>query len=170
MGLEALLGTDDARSVVEIMARMPGAPGLRKAALRYVGLFAPNSQRLRWGRVEKLLGELTTMMESGRIERNGRTWPAPLDYWQAALDAVLANTAIRRPLKGHGYLLEVLAGLANKAEGVQEAKAEETKQHVSQTRGKQEVTTVGRAVMPADIQSQLRQFTGKEGTSDGNQA
>jgi hypothetical protein len=120
MGLEALLGTDDARGVVELMARMPGSPALRKGLLRYVGLFAPAKQRLRWGRAEALLTELQAMMDAGRIERNGRTWPAPLDYWQMALDAVLANTTLRRPLKSHGYLLEILAGLADKAEARQE--------------------------------------------------
>lgn len=116
MGLEALLGADDARGVVEILARLPGPPALRKALLRYVGLFAPAKQKLRWGRVEALLGEVLAMLEAGRIERNGRVWPAPLDYWQMALEAVLANTTLRRPLKSHGYLLEILAGLADKAE------------------------------------------------------
>ncbi len=122
--LEVYLGTDDARGVVEIMARMPGPPSLRKSALRYVALFAPASQRLRWGRVEKLLGELVEMIESGRVERNGRNWPAPVDYWQHGIDAVLANSALRRPLKSHGYLLEVIAGHANSAEAQAERKQE----------------------------------------------
>lgn len=120
LALETLLGTDDARGVVELLARMPGPPALRKGALRYVGLFAPASQRLRWGRVEKLLGELAAMMEAGRIERSGRVWPAPLDYWQQALDEITSNTNLRRPIKSHGYLLEILAGLADRADAAQE--------------------------------------------------
>lgn len=120
MGLEAILGADDARGVVEILARMPGSPTLRKGLLRYVGLFAPAKQRLRWGRVEGLLAEVLAMIEAGRIERNGRVWPAPLDYWQMAIEAVLANAHLRRPLKSHGYLLEILAGLADKAEAAGE--------------------------------------------------
>lgn len=116
MPLETILGTDDARGVVEIMARMPGPPALRKAALRYVALFAPATQRLRWGRAEKLLGELADMIDAGRIERSGRNWPAPIEYWQNGIDAVLANPALRRPLKGHGYLLEIIAAHANSAE------------------------------------------------------
>ena len=120
LALEALLGTDDARGVVELLARLPGPPPLRKALLRYVGLFAPASQRLRWGRVERLLAEVAAMLEAGRIERNGRAWPAPLDYWQEGLDVVLANAQLRRPLKSHGYLLEVIAGLADRHEAAQE--------------------------------------------------
>jgi len=119
-GLEAFLGMDDARGVVGIMAACPGAPSVRKALLRYVAMFAPASQRLRWGRVEKLLGEMVAMMEAARIERNGRVWPAPLEYWEAGLDAVLANTTLRRPLKSHGYLLEVIAGMADKADAAEE--------------------------------------------------
>lgn len=120
MGLEALLGTDDARGVVELLARLPGPPALRKSLLRYVGLFAPARQKLRWGRVEKLLAELADLVEAGRIERNGRVWPAPLDYWQQALDEIAANPNLRRPLKSHGYLLEILAGLADRADAAQE--------------------------------------------------
>lgn len=139
MGLEAILGADDARGVVEILARMPGSPSLRKGLLRYVGLFAPAKQRLRWGRVESLLAEVLAMIETGRIERNGRTWPAPLDYWQMAIDAVLANAHLRRPLKSHGYLLEILAGLADKAEG----RAEHDR--LTQGRGETPIGGVGAA-------------------------
>ena len=125
--LEVYLGTDDARGVVEIMARMPGPPALRKSALRYVALFAPASQRLRWGRVERLLSELVAIMETGRVERQGRNWPAPIDYWQHGIDAVLANATLRRPLKSHGYLLEVIAGHANSTEAQAERRSEATR-------------------------------------------
>lgn len=133
MGLEALLGADDARGVVDLLARMPGPPTLRKSSLRYVGLFAPASQRLRWGRVEKLLEELVAMMETGRVERKGRVWAAPLDYWQDALDAVIGNANLRRPLKSHGYLLEVLVGRSDTAEAQAEERTEQQRQGTAGT-------------------------------------
>lgn len=116
MGLEAMLGTANARGVVALMARMPGPPALRLAVLRYVGLFAPAKRQLAWDRVERLLGEVVAMMESGRVERGGVTHAAPLDYWASALDALFAMPSLRRPLKTHGLLLEILVGLAGKAD------------------------------------------------------
>lgn len=124
MGLEAMLGTDDARGVVEALASMPGPPLLRKSVLRYVGLFAPASQKLRWDRAERLLREVAEMMAVARIERGGRVWPAPIDYWQQAFDAIFTMATLRRPLKSHGLLLEIIAGLAAKAEAGAETKRE----------------------------------------------
>jgi hypothetical protein len=123
-------------------------------------LFAPAKQRLRWGRVESLLAELLAMIESGRIERNGRVWPVPLDYWQMAIEAVLANTHLRRPLKSHGYLLEILAGLADKAEAKAEIRTEQARQGHAGTGGaEQRAERTGKAEMPASIRDQLSQIT-----------
>jgi len=160
MGLEALLGADDARGVVELLARMPGPPTLRKGLLRYVGLFAPAKQRLRWGRVESLLAEVLVMIEAGRVERNGRTWPAPLDYWQMAVEAVLANAHLRRPLKSHGYLLEIIAGLADKAEAKAETRTEQIRQGHAGTGGAaKQAERTGKAEMPQSIRDQLSNIT-----------
>lgn len=160
MGLEAILGADDARGVVEILARMPGSPTLRKGLLRYVGLFAPAKQRLRWGRVESLLDEVLGMVESGRVERNGRSWPAPLDYWQMGIEVILANTTLRRPLKSHGYLLEIIAGLADKAEAKAESRTEQTRQGHAGTGGAaKQAERTGKAEMPQSIREQLSQLT-----------
>lgn len=168
MGLEALLGADDARGVVEIMSSMPGSPQLRKAVLRYLGLFAPAKQKLRWDRAERLLAEVVGMMEAGRIERGGRAWPAPLDYWQQALDAIFAMRSLRRPLKGHGLLLEILSGLSDKAEAGQEAKAEAARQHQALARGQSKPVQVGRAAMPESVRKQLDKFT-KGGSAHADQ-
>jgi len=121
MGLEALLGTANARGVVALMARAPGTPALRLALLRYVGLFAPAKRQIGWDRVEKLLGEVVEMMESGRVQRAGQNFAAPLDYWQAALDALFAMPSLRRPLKTHGLLLEIIVSQASKADAKAEA-------------------------------------------------
>ena len=135
MGLEAILGSDDARGVVALMARIPGPPALRKALLRYVGLFAPAKRQIGWGRVERLLGEVVEMLERGTIARNGQVYAAPLDYWAAALDTLFVLPGLRRPLKTHGLLLEIITGLASKAD----AKAESATQ-----RGTRGETPIGR--------------------------
>lgn len=80
MGLEALLGTANARGVVALMARAPGTPALRLALLRYVGLFSPEKRQIGWYRVEKLLGEVVEMMETSRVTRAGQNFAAPLEY------------------------------------------------------------------------------------------
>lgn len=152
MGLEALLGEANARGVVALMARMPGPPALRLGVLRYVGLFAPAKRQIGWDRVERLLGEVVEMMETGRIQREGRTWPAPLDYWSAALDALFAMPTLRRLLKGHGLLLEILFGMAQKADAKAESAALRT------GRGETPVGTSGahREFAPAPEQKKPR--------------
>jgi hypothetical protein len=56
---------------------------------------------------------------AAQIERNGRTWPAPLEYWKAALEHMVQlrdQAKLQLPLKSHGYLLEVIVGMGDKAE------------------------------------------------------
>lgn len=100
--------------------------------LAYVGLFAPARNRMSIARKVKLLLELLPMIESGSVERRGRPWAASRDAWHAAIDLVLAQRDARKltlPLTSHGYLLEVLAGLADKAEAQQEGQVEHDRRH-----------------------------------------
>lgn len=159
--LDVLIGNDGAREAVMAALQIPAPIG--KLLVQYVALFRPAQRQLSFDRVANILGELLPMIEAAKIERNGRTWPAPLDYWKAALEDMLAKRdKLTLPLKSHGYLLEVISGLANKAEGVQETKAEETKQHQSHARGKCDPVKPGRTLMPESITQQLRDFTGKK--------
>lgn len=119
-GLEVVLGQDDARGVVRELARCPADAATRKALLRYCALHAPASQRLRWSRVEAILAEINGWMETARIERGGRVWAAPPSVYLAAIEAIEAMPALRRPLKGHGLLLEILTGFADRADAAEE--------------------------------------------------
>lgn len=125
-GLEVALGQDDARGVVRELARCPADAATRKALLRYAALHAPASQRLRWNRVEAILAQINAWMETTRIERAGRVWSAPPAIYLAAIETIEAMPTLRRPLKGHGLLLEVLSGMSNKSEA-----AAERAQHTS---------------------------------------
>jgi len=173
--LDVLLANDGARDAVMVALQLPAQLG--KLLIQYVALFRPAERQLSFDRLANILGGLLPMIESGRVERSGRTWPAPLEYWRAALEDITSKRdKLTLPLKSHGYLLEIIAGLANKAEGAQEAKTEQGKLHTSQARGmsqplavgavslagKQEVATPGRVEMPAGVRQQLKDFTGKE--------
>lgn len=96
----------------------------------YVRLFTPPKRVLSNLRLVKLLKELLPMIRAAKIERSGRTWSAPQDYWKMALEEMLAkrdNGTLTLPLKSHGYLLAIIEGYGNKAEAKQEAQQEDRK-------------------------------------------
>ena len=96
--------------------------------LKYIALFTPPKQRLTSAKKLKLLMQLLPDLERKAIPHKGRDWPAPLDAWAQAIDQMLAARDAQRlelPMKGHGYLYAVLAGMADKHEAAQEAKREE---------------------------------------------
>jgi hypothetical protein len=114
--LDAVLAHDAARAaLVRALDHTP----LGRRLVRYLALFRPAKRALSWERTAQILTELLDMVEAARITRDGRVWPAPPAYWEAALDEILARRdagQLRTPLKSHGYLLEIIAGLGNRAE------------------------------------------------------
>lgn len=125
--LEALLTDVSAREAVAAALALP-AP-LADRVLRYLALFRPAQRALSWDRAAKLLQELLGAVKAGHVERKGRSWAAPLELWQAALDQMLAGREqLTLPLKSHGYLFEVVAGLSSRAEARGEARQEERRQ------------------------------------------
>jgi hypothetical protein len=122
MTLDVLVAHEGAREAVLVALQLPAPLG--KLLVQYLAMFRPGKRQLSWERVGSILGELRGPIEEARIDRGGRSWPAPLDYWKAALEHMvqLRDTGkLQLPLKSHGYLLEVIAGMANKAEGKVEA-------------------------------------------------
>lgn len=96
--------------------------------VQYIALFRPTQRQLSFVRVASLLGELLPLIEAAKIERNGRTWAAPLDYWKLALEEMLAKRdKLTLPLKSHGYLLAIIEGYSNKAEAKHETQTEARK-------------------------------------------
>jgi hypothetical protein len=121
--LEGLLTDAAARQAVAAALELPA--GLGERLLRYLGLFRPQGRALAWDRAARLLEELRAAIDAGQIERNGQTWPAPLDYWRLALDQMLdGRPNLALPLKSHGYLYEIIAGMARKAGEQRAARAE----------------------------------------------
>jgi hypothetical protein len=121
MTLDVLVATQSARDAVVAALAVPAPLG--RLLVRYLVLFRTSRRQLSWDRVAAILGELLPMIEAGQISRSGRVWPAPQEYWSQAISHMLQQAEAGKltlPLKSHGYLLEVIAGMGNKAEGKQE--------------------------------------------------
>ena len=121
--IEGLLADQSAREAVIAALGLPGALGER--LVRYVSLFRPRERALSWERAARLLRELNAAVSAGQIERDGRVYPAPLDYWKLAIDQMLdQRDKLKRPLKSHGYLFEIIIGLSQKADEKHAARQE----------------------------------------------
>lgn len=98
-----------------------------RQVLLYIGLFTPPRQRLTAAKKFKLLYQLAPDLERRAITFKGRDWAAPPPAWSLAIDQMLASRAAGRlelPMKGHGYLYAMLAGMADKAEASVEQQRE----------------------------------------------
>lgn len=117
MTLDVLIGHEGAREAVLAALQLPAPLG--KLLVQYLAMFRPRKRQLSWARVSALLEELRVPIAAAEISRNGRTWPAPLEYWRAALEHMVLlrdQGKLQLPLKTHGYLLEVIVGMSDKAE------------------------------------------------------
>ena len=95
--------------------------------LQYITLFTPPKTRLTAAKKIKLLLQLLPDLERGAIHHKGREWQAPHAAWAAAIDQMIdARNAgrLELPMKGHGYLYTVIAGMANQFEAAAEAQRE----------------------------------------------
>lgn len=122
--LDVLIGHEGARDAVMAALALPAPLG--KLLVRYIALFRPAQRNLSMDRLAGLLQELQPMIADAKIERAGRIWSAPQDYWKMALeDMVAKRDKLTLPLKSHGYLLAIIEGYGLKAE----CKAEQTKEN-----------------------------------------
>ena len=171
MSLDGLIATEAARDAVIAALGLPAPLG--KLILQYVGMFRPPKRQLSWDRVAALFSELALPMAHGKFDRKGRTWPAPLEYWRAALEEILAKRdALRLPLRSHGYLFEVLVGYAAKAEAGDETLREASRAHGhQQTRwGAGAIDEVLARQMPEHVKEQLERIGAKfKKDGDGDQ-
>lgn len=121
MPLDVMLTHQESRGALARLVAISVPHG--QLVLRYLGLFQVGQRRLQQRRVVSLLEELLPDMERGSIERHGRLWAAPLVVWRDALERVLEardKGLLALPLTSHGYLYQVIAGTADKAEAQQE--------------------------------------------------
>ncbi|KIP19207.1 hypothetical protein KY49_3316 [Burkholderia sp. MSHR3999] len=165
MSLDVLLADDAPREALNaIVDAHPAGETFIKPLLRYISLFAPSKSQMSHSRIAALISELAPMIRAAQIERNGRTWPCPIDYWRLGFEHMLAQRDLGRiklPLKSHGYLLEVLAGFSDKAESRAETHLERQRQGHAGL-GTPEARTSPAAAVPAVVaaaESGSRQIT-----------
>lgn len=146
--LEAALNDVAARKAVIRAFELTDIGGL---LVRYVQLFKPAKQALSMARLAKLIDEIVPMIREAQATRGGTIYPAPKQYWQQGIETVLASRdKLNLPLKSHGYLLEIIAGLSNKAAAAQELKKEARKRNrTTKPEGK-------KSKMPAHVTESFR--------------
>lgn len=101
-------------------------PALGRAVIRYLALHKPAKQALRLARAAKLAEEVIALATAPEVCRHGTARPNRTAYWVQAIEQMTeARGKLRLPLSGHGYLVEVAAGLADQADAVAERAREE---------------------------------------------
>lgn len=132
MSLDVVFADDAPREALNaIVAAHPAGDSFIRPMLRYIGLFAPAKSQMSHSRMAALIKELSPMIRAAQFERNGRVWVCPIDVWRTGFEHMLATRdegRLNLPLKSHGYLLEVLAGLIDRAESRAETHTERQRQ------------------------------------------
>lgn len=106
--LDALVANQAASDALNAALLVNGELG--KALIGYLGLFRPVKTSLTFERVATILNELSPMITAGKIQRDGREFPAPAESWIYAINQMLASRqTLKLPMKSHGYLLEIIA-------------------------------------------------------------
>lgn len=132
MSLDVVLADDAPReALAAIIDAHPAGDSFVKPMLRYVGLFAPPKSQMSHSRMATLIRELAPLIRAAQFERNGRTWVCPIEYWRQGFEHMLVmrdDGRLNLPLKSHGYLFEVLAGLIDRVEARAESLTERQRQ------------------------------------------
>lgn len=139
--------------------------------LQYVALFTPARQRLTAAKKIKLILQLLPDLERQAISHKGREWRAPLEAWAQAIDQMLAARDAQRlelPMKGHGYLYAILAGMADQHEAQAERQREAERRagpRQASTHGPLRVTDVVPGLVPLQQPAATPAPTTAPGTS-----
>lgn len=135
--LESIIGHQGARDALLALATLhPSATRLPMLSVRYVGLFAPAKQKMRFDRLAAVLDEIKALISTGTVEWDGITYAAPLPYWMDAMEAMLARQAeMELPLRNHNYLRKVVSGNLRRDQAAAERKQEDQRTGRTQTGG-----------------------------------
>lgn len=107
--LDALVANEAASQALNAALLINGELG--RVLIGYLGLFRPAKSSLTFERVATILNELSPMIISGKIQRDGREFSAPPEAWIYGINQMLASRqTLKLPMKSHGYLLEIIAG------------------------------------------------------------
>ncbi|MBF0139813.1 MAG: hypothetical protein HQL74_05985 [Magnetococcales bacterium] len=119
--LEAWSGNVAARGALAAIAQLPGE--VVRHIPHYLALFRPaSSQGISWENAHKVVMELGALIAKGTVVHTHRVARScPPTIWAEALATMLAQAGhVKRPLKGHGYLITIAYELADKADAQRE--------------------------------------------------
>ncbi|WP_273456380.1 hypothetical protein [Nevskia ramosa] len=112
---EAVFGDVDAAAALQLAGELD--PVIAKAVWHYLALHRLGTRALSWPRTEKLLREMLDLTRQPTIRRRHRDWTMTPAMWREGMEQMQAQRdKLVLPLKGHGYLLEIVADLADKTE------------------------------------------------------
>jgi len=126
--LNQALEDADARRLMDLIKDIQ--PVVIRPYFRYLKLFKPQKQGLRWSKMLTLTKELAPMIKDAQIKHNHAIYAVPPTAWADAMNDLVDNPSatLKLPLKGHGYLLSILSAGAEKVAAKAERKEEEKKQ------------------------------------------
>lgn len=143
--LEHLVGhLDDEQAFARLVAL---SVPMAHLVVRYIGLFAPEKQRLTLRKKVRLIQQLLPDLQRQTITHKGREWSAPHENWAKGIEQMLAARAAGRldlPMTGHGYLYAILAGMADKVE----AQGEQLRETERRTGARQDTVQVRGQTLP----------------------
>ena len=127
--LLAACDTADGREFFEAVVALP-APAI-KPVLRYLELFSPPQRGLSWGRLNRLLRDLQEPLKRGELRRDGKLYTAPVSTWLAAMTHLVEDPpqTLTLPLRSHGYLLQIIAGRAERVAAATEQARIDSQRH-----------------------------------------
>lgn len=165
--LEAGLNDADARRCVVLVGELP--PAIARLVVPYLRLFAPPTRGLTWSRAARLLEDLVPHVTAGEVSRRGSTYPAPPEHWLRGLQTVLdQREQLRLPLRGHGYLIEILVGQAEKMAAKAETQREVDRQAARHRPTRPAVRPTEPAAARAHMQAVLGTLKGSRKGGDGD--
>lgn len=136
---------------------MPASLGTRVTA--YLRLFSPPKKTLTTTKALRLLSELRAAIAAGQVERHGRAWPAPVNYWQMALDELLdKRDRLALPLKSHGYLFEMVAGMSSRAAAKAETQKEERLRRPAPPQDPKRPAVIGTRAVDRIVEENMRRL------------
>lgn len=151
----------DAAERRSLVAALKLPPSLADRVVAYLALFRPGKRALTWDRVERILAELMAPIGAAQVERHGRIWAAPLASWEQAFDELLGKReSLRLPLKSHGYLFEIIVGIAQRAEARGEMREEARRRQGGSPEPIAEPVDRGPGGRPTDalVEAEMRRF------------
>lgn len=107
-----------------LVAALSLPQSLARPLTRYLKMFSPPKRALTGKKKQRLLEELARTVSAGEVKRHGVVHPAPLAYWEEALEKILASPPAELPLQDHHYLYQVVWAMSERAEQRQAQAAE----------------------------------------------